>query len=208
MSYIIGFISQKGGVGKSTLVRALACEMSKNKLSVKVSDLDIQQATTFNWHRKRLALDMESSISVECHSAVHQSLKSIQKNDILIIDGPARASKGTLDIAKNSDLVVQPTGASLDDLEPAILTFHELVKAGISKKSLVFALVRVGTVAEELDCRSYIEQAGYDVLDGCVFEKPAYRQSQNKGLAVTETKYISLNNSAGILIQAMVDKLQ
>ncbi len=29
MGYIVAFLSQKGGVGKSTLARALACEASK-----------------------------------------------------------------------------------------------------------------------------------------------------------------------------------
>jgi chromosome partitioning protein len=182
--------------------------MSKNKLLVKVSDLDIQQATTTNWYRRRLALGIDSNISVECHGVVSQSLKSIKDNDVLIIDGPARASKGTLDIAKNSNLVVQPTGASLDDLEPAILTFHELVKAGIPKACLAFALMKVGTLAEEQDCREYIEKAGFNVLNGCVFEKAAYRQSQNKGFAVTETKYPTLNKNAALLIQSIVDKLQ
>jgi chromosome partitioning protein len=208
MTYVIGFISQKGGVGKSTLARALACEMSKNKLSVKVSDLDIQQATTTNWHRRRLMHGISSNISVECHKTVSQSLNSIQTHDVLIIDGPARASKGTLEIAKNANLIIQPTGASLDDLEPAVLTFHELVKAGVSSDILVFVLVRVGTATEELDCRAYIEKTGFKILEGCVFEKPAYRQSQNKGLSITETKYLSLNKNSANLIQAIVDKLQ
>ena len=49
----------------------------------------------------------------------------------LIIDGPARTSQGTLEIARVADLVVQPTGASVDDLRPAVREFHALIKAGI-----------------------------------------------------------------------------
>jgi chromosome partitioning protein len=207
MTCILGFISQKGGVGKSTLSRAVASEISKNKLSVKLSDLDVQQATTTNWHRRRLIADIKSNISIECHKTVSQSLNSLHDHDVLIIDGPARASRGTLDIAQNANLVIQPTGASLDDLEPAVLTFHELIKAGIPKDKLVFALMRVGTQAEEADCRSYIEKSGFCTLSGCVFEKPAYRLAQNKGLSITETKYVSLNKSAEILIQSIIDKI-
>lgn len=50
MGYVVAFLSQKGGAGKSTLVRALACEASKGGLSVKVADLDTQQGTVTNWH--------------------------------------------------------------------------------------------------------------------------------------------------------------
>lgn len=207
MVYTVGFISQKGGVGKSTLARALACEISKNNLSVKVSDLDIQQATFVNWHRRRILSNVKPDISVECHSSVAQAIKSIKDYDFLIIDGPARASKGTLEIAKQSNLIVQPTGVSLDDLEPAILTFHELVKQGISKSVLAFALCRVGTESEEEDCRLYIAKSGYSVLTGCLYEKPTYRQTQNLGLAVTETKYKTLNKNADILIQSIIDRL-
>lgn len=42
MSIIVAFILQKGGVGKSTLSRALARELSYNKFSVKIADLDVQ----------------------------------------------------------------------------------------------------------------------------------------------------------------------
>jgi chromosome partitioning protein len=45
---IIAFISQKGGVGKSTLARALAVEASKQKLSVLLADCDQQQATSYH----------------------------------------------------------------------------------------------------------------------------------------------------------------
>ena len=45
---IIAFISQKGGVGKSTLARALAVETSKGKLKVLLADCDPQQRTSDN----------------------------------------------------------------------------------------------------------------------------------------------------------------
>ncbi|MGI4794611.1 MAG: AAA family ATPase, partial [Janthinobacterium lividum] len=54
MTTIIGLISQKGGVGKSTLARAIAREAAANGLKVKLADLDTQQGTSSNWHRRRL----------------------------------------------------------------------------------------------------------------------------------------------------------
>ena len=44
---IIAFISQKGGVGKSTLAQALAVKTSQEKLKVLLADCDPQQSTSY-----------------------------------------------------------------------------------------------------------------------------------------------------------------
>jgi chromosome partitioning protein len=44
---IIAFISQKGGVGKSTLARAVAIETKKQKIKVLLADCDPQQSTSY-----------------------------------------------------------------------------------------------------------------------------------------------------------------
>lgn len=204
---IVGMISQKGGVGKSTLTRALAYEASRNGLSVKIADLDIQQGTTVNWYRRRLEHDFEPIGSVESFKTVSHALKEADKYDLLILDGQARTSSATLEIARVADLIVQPTGVSIDDLEPAILTFHELVKAKIPKEKIVLALCRVGTLAELRDSLEYIEKSGYTALSSYLPEKPTYRQAQNMGLSVMETRYESLNNKADTLIQSLIDHI-
>jgi chromosome partitioning protein len=206
MGAIIGFVSQKGGVGKSTLARGIGREAAAGGLSVKIADLDVQQGTSVNWYRRRLEAGIEPIFSVESFKTAAQALKLASQFDYLIIDGPARASAATLEIARAASLIVQPTGSSVDDLEPAVLTFHELVRDGISRDILVFALSRVGTDAEEIEARAYIKQAGYAVLDGSIQERPAYRQASNVGLSITETRYPQLNKRADALIQAMVDR--
>ena len=206
MGAIIGFVSQKGGVGKSTLARGIGREAAAGGLSVKIADLDVQQGTSVNWYRRRLEAGIEPIFSVESFKTAAQALKLARQFDSLIIDGPARASAATLEIARAATLIVQPTGSSVDDLEPAVLTFHELVRDGISRNILVFALSRVGTDAEEIEARAYIKQAGYAVLDGSIQERPAYRQASNVGLSITETRYPQLNKRADALIQAMVDR--
>jgi chromosome partitioning protein len=207
MGSIVGFVSQKGGVGKSTLARGIGREAAAAGLSVKIADLDVQQGTSVNWYRRRLEANIEPVFSVESFKTAAQALKLAAQFDYLIIDGPARASAATLEIAKAATLIVQPTGTSVDDLEPAILTFHELVRDGISRNILVFALSRVGTDAEETEARAYIKQAGYAVLEGSIQERPAYRQASNVGLSITETRYPQLNKRADVLIQAMVDRI-
>jgi chromosome partitioning protein len=207
MAKVIAFVSQKGGVGKSTLARALAREVTQGNVSVKIGDLDVQQGTTANWHRRRLAAGIEPVVAVEAFRTAAQALKARGDFDLLILDGPARASTATLEIARAADLIVQPTGASIDDLEPAVLLFHELVREKVPKASLVFALCRVGTEAEEAEARDYIAKAGYEALAGSLFERVAYRQAQNNGQSITETRFAGLNQRADVLIQAIVDRV-
>ena len=79
---------------------------------------------------------------------MQQALREANKYDLTIIDGPARTSHETLEIAQVADLVIQPAGASRDDLEPAIREFHALVKAGVNKKKLLLVLTRLSTDKE------------------------------------------------------------
>ena len=208
MSTIIAFVSQKGGVGKSTLARALAREATVGGIKAKIADLDTQQGTCVDWHRVRLDAGVEPVIAVEAFATADQALKMAPEYDLLIIDGPARTSKGTLAIAKVAHLVVQPTGPSRDDLQPAVREFHALVNEGIPIEKLTFALNHVGTAAEEADARAYVDKAGYTALAGFLPEQPAYRKAQNKGNAVTETSFAGLNAKAEALIQALIDRME
>jgi chromosome partitioning protein len=207
MTTIIAFVSQKGGVGKSTLSRALAREAANAGLKTKIADLDTQQGTSIDWHRIRLNAGIKPPVAAEAFATAAQALKVAAQYDLLIIDGPARTSAGTLEIAKLADLVVQPTGASVDDLRPAVREFHALVKAGISKHKLAFALNRIGTPTEEAEARAYVSEAGYAVLEGCLLERPAYRKAQNTGHSITETSFRNLNVRADALIQALIDRI-
>src|SRR3712207_7015844 len=71
--------------------------------------------------------------------------------DLLVLDGPARADAETLAIAKVSDLVVLPTGASLDDLRPAVRVANGLVTKGIPTTRL-----RSEEHTSELQSRQYL----------------------------------------------------
>jgi len=90
---------------------------------------------------------------------------------------------------------------------PAVLTFHELVREGVPVARLAFALCKIGTDAEEAEARSYIAQAGFYALAGFVPERPAYRQAQNQGFSITETRFPQLNRRADKLLQSIVERI-
>lgn len=207
MVMIIGAVSQKGGVGKSTIARLVAREFAAQDWAVKIADLDISQATSYHWRSRRLQNGLEPDISIEQYGRVDQALKVAEQYDLLVLDGAPHATRATEQIAQACDLVILPTGLAIDDLQPGVQLAHELSKR-IEKKRIVFALCRVGDSAREIaEARDYLQAAGYAVLAGELPEKTGYRRASDEGRAVTETRYATLNERAEALAQSVVDRI-
>ena len=208
MAILIGMVSQKGGVGKSTLARLVAGEYAKAGWNVKIADLDVSQGTSYHWQARRLQHALEPVIAVERFGTVEQVLRIGSHYHLMILDGPPHSTAGTLQIGQAADLVVLPSGLSLDDLEPSVLLAHELVKKGIDRQKIAFALCRVGDSESEIaEARSYIDQAGYAVFRGEIPEKTAYRRASDDGRTLTETRFASLNQRSDVLTQSIVNHL-
>lgn len=209
MTHLIGSISQKGGVGKSTFARLIAREYAAAGWDTKIADLDIAQATSTKWKQRREQNAIQPEISVEPFRTVDQAMKHASAYDLVVFDGLPHSSKATLEIAQKSDLVILPTGLSLDDLTPSILLAHELVAAKIPSRKIVFALCRVGDRENEInEARDYISKAGYSILKGSIPEKPAYRRASDMGKALSEVSFPTLKERAEEVAQGIIDTLQ
>lgn len=207
MAVIVALVSQKGGVGKSTLARALGAVVAHAGLKVRIADLDPQHRTVVEWERMRGENRLAPFLDVRAFANVAQALADMADDELLIVDAPARSGRRSLDTAKAADLVVQPTSGGLDDLRPAVLFFHELVQADIPKDRLAIALSRILTSGEEEAARAYIGKAGYEVLAGAIPERAAYREAHNRGQAVTEANRRSQDDQVERLIEALFDKV-
>lgn len=208
MTIFIGVISQKGGVGKSTISRLLAYEYAIAGWDVKIADMDISQGTSQDWKQRREMNEFIPYIAVESFRTITQALKHAEVHDLVIFDGAPHSTRASLEIAQKSDLVILPTGLALDDLKPGVLLAHELVEAKIPEERIVFALCRVGDRANEIEeARSYIEKAGYVVLAGSLPEKTAYRRVSDQGKAISEVSYLSLRKRADEMVQDVVDRI-
>lgn len=207
MPVIVSLISQKGGVGKSTLARGLAAVAARGKLRVKLADLDVNQQTAVRWAKSRADRKSAAFIDVEAFRTIDEALEGSQDFDLLVIDTPGHASSATLDVARNSHLVVLPSGGTSDDLYPTILLLHALVQIGFPRNRAVVALCRILEVGEERSARSYIENAAFEVLPGCLPESLAYRNAQNRGQAFTEPEGEALSERASVLIEGLLKKI-
>lgn len=206
MAYIIGMVSQKGGVGKSTLARMMAREFIQGGMSAKIADLDTQQQTCTQWAGRRAESGVVPEIQVQSFAAVKTALDEASRFDALILDGKPNASDQTFEIAQAADLVVIPTGQTIDDLHPGVVLAHTLRKKGIPSERIAFAMFKTtGSDRENTAARQYLAEAGYAVLDGEVSVSTGYGSASDVGKALTETSFRSLNERAAKLAQSMID---
>lgn len=209
MGYIIGVGQQKGGVGKSTTCRALATEYARAGWTVKIGDMDLEQLTCVKWQQLRLTNNISPTVAVEPFGTVDQALKAADHNDLLILDGGAKASQKTVEIAQASDLFIIPTGLTLDDLTPAVLMAHNLVKKHhVPMDKIAFGLCRASNSKAAFDAaHDYLEKTGFYILDGAVEEKQSYADAHNQGKSICEAAHKSVKEKAGVYVQSIVDRL-
>jgi len=205
---ILSLISQKGGVGKSAMARLLGVEFSKAGWSVKIADLDPAQGTSTKWKARRDQLGIEPDIAVEKFRTVERALKDAEGFDLMILDGPAHAEKGGLSMARASDLVLLPTGYSLDDLEPQVEVAYELEEAGIDADRLLFVFCRArGSDAEDRAAREYMKRARVNVIDPVFPELASIRQAHAEGRAGSEVSFPKVQERVVAVAQAVANAL-
>ena len=204
----IGVIKQKGGVGASTLARMIAVSYSSAQWNVKIADMDTKQGSCTRWNSRRLANEIEPNINVQQFASVNSAVSQSNDFDLLVFDGAPHSSKQTLEIAKVSDLILIPTGTSIDDLEPAILLCHELKAKGINMDNVYLVFCRVGNSLSELDeSLQYVKQSRYNYFNTVMYEKTAVRRASDEGKTANETKFKTINQTNDALLQNIIDKL-
>ena len=208
MTIIIAIISQKGGVGKSTISRAIAVQVAEENLKPFLVDLDIQQKTSFDWAQRRKRHDNITQIDAKPYRSHDDALDEIKDFDVIILDSKGYTDEQTADICKKSDLVVHPCGFSVDDRKPTFITLNTLVKLGIPKERLNVVLIGDHTEASEAEVRTYFAEGGYHVIDGFLRKKKIYELALNEGLSVTEASRKDYRIEASRLTESISRRLE
>jgi len=208
MTIIIAIISQKGGVGKSTISRAIAVQVAEENLKPLLVDLDIQQKTSFDWAQRRKIHDDIIQIEARAYSSHDDALTEMQDFDVIILDSKGYTDQQTADICKKSDLVVHPCGFSVDDRKPTFITLNTLVKLGIPKERLNVVLIGDHTESSETEIRAYFSKGGYHVVEGFLRKKKIYETALNEGLSVTEASRQDYRAEACKLTEAISRRLE
>src|SRR5579862_1853701 len=190
---VVGVVSQKGGVGKSTLCQLIAREAASQGKQAKILDFDVKQMSSVDWVRERLHRDVEPAVEAEPTKDVRKALKLNRDYDIIVLDGAPGSPKRTDEMVAECDVIVLPTGASRADLVPTIALARRIAGMKHEAEGPFFALCRVMTASEVAEARAAISAAGFLTFDGELIERPGYRQAQNVGRSASETGFRSLN---------------
>lgn len=179
----IAVISQKGGVGKSTIAVHLAVAGTLAGLRTALVDLD-PQATARKWGDDRQAAEPE--VISDHAERLPQLADAARANgaDLLIIDSAPNADRASLIAAKAADLILIPCRPAKFDLA-AIEATRDL--ATIAKKPawvvLSAAPVRSAIVAE---ARQELEAKGSKIAPQIIHQRVAYYYSVIDGRTASE----------------------
>lgn len=209
MPLIIACLSQKGGVGKSTLARLIARTYAVGGWSVKIADFNTTQLSSYNWTEIRNSEGVKPKIDSE--PSTSPSLLKREKYDLVVADGRPDSDQSSLDIARIADLIVIPTGLPLDDLMPQLRFANELVEKGIDSNKILWVLNKITDSATAVnEARDYIRQdrdRDYRIAQQELMHKISYQKAQNHGLALSEVgrKVGSLEEKADLLAAEIVN---
>jgi len=205
---IIAVLQQKGGPGKSTLARAIATEAARVGLDVLLADLNPQQQTAYLWSVTRDQAGHQPRVDATVYHRSDKLLREAQGRQLVVVDGGPHASQQSLEIARESRLIVIPTGVTTDDLREGLKLGQEFVGAGIPRDRLIYVLNRTPSSEREIETsRSNIEAFGFACASGHIPLSTGYGSAMDAGLAVTETRFRGLNEKAAAIIQQVFDRL-
>lgn len=207
-TYAIGCISQKGGATKSTMARTLGVAFTLNGWKTKLIDLDTKQATITDWHQRRLDAGITPDVPCQMFGNVASAAKLGGEADLYIFDGTPHATTETVEIAKLCDMLILPTGLSIDDLKPTVTLANTLAdKHGVPVEKMVFTLAKAGSSAAEIDdARAYLSKTRFHTLDGAIQIKPAFSRALDAGLSLIETPFKGPRDQATKVVNAAIEK--
>lgn len=206
---ILSYLGQKGGIGKSSLSRTTAVEVTRAGWNVLLADINTQQKTSCHWNDQRRKIhNIDPVVNTEVFLLARQALAKANDYDLLIVDGLPEANQATLEVARASDLVVLPTSSTHDDLDAQIGVAFELIDNGVSRDKIWLAGFKVDSASEKRKVTDTAKANGLNVFDEMFTYSKGYKVAFNEGYCATETRYKSLNEKAGKLIQEIIQTLQ
>jgi chromosome partitioning protein len=181
--HVIAIVSQKGGVGKSTLAVHLATEANAQGQRVLLLDLD-PQGSAMEWASRRG--DRPPDVSGANPASIGKEIERAKGEgyDLVVVDTAPHADHAALQAARSADLVAIPCRPSTFDIA-AISATLDLCK--LANKQAVVVLnaapirSRVATEAEEA-----ITEKGGKVSSVIIRQRVAFQHCMIDGRTAAE----------------------
>jgi chromosome partitioning protein len=179
----LSVISQKGGVGKTTLATALAVEAIRNGKKTVVFDLDPQASASF-WKDTRQD-DTVAMTAIPATRLGHVIKAADDAGcDLAIIDTPPFSKDIAYEAAQHADFVLLPTRPAVLDVMAMSKTL-ELVRH--YSKPFAVVLTFCPPVGREVDdTLTVIRQLGAEICPVRIGNRIAYSRAQQTGRAAQE----------------------
>ena len=206
---IIGFINQKGGVGKSTLSLNVAHLLAMSGARVLFIDTDKQRSVA-KLAEKRADDDPFPFTLVEMarDNMARDALQIAADYDHVVIDGPRDAEKITRAVIVTSEIVVlpyEPSGFSTDAGETTIEQVREclIIKPDL-KCGIVVSRKIEGTVIGA-DIRELAAESGLPVFDTAIVNRVAHAEAVTLAKSIFEYQPAS---KAANEIRALTEEIE
>ena len=186
---VIGFLNQKGGVGKTTLAVHVADVLSRRGHRTLLVDAD-PQGSALDWAASRQSAPLFPVAGLP-RASIHKELPVLAKGfEFVVIDGPPRV----YDVAKSaimaSDLIVIPVQPSPYDVWAAKEIMDQLREVAVYKPALqsVFAINRkIVNTALGRDVAQALQEYPIPVLKTAICQRVAFAESATRGQTVFDT---------------------
>lgn len=179
----LAILSQKGGVGKTTLATCLAVAAEADGKKVAIFDLDPQATASF-WLDVRKA-DNPAVISIQS-IRLASMLKAASEagTDLAIIDGAAVARDVAFEASQVADYVLIPTKTAVFDTMSMIHTI-DIVQQQNKPFSIVLTFVSP-TGQEIADAVAVVSELNANICPVHIGNRKAYFRAQSEGKTVQE----------------------
>ena len=186
---IIGFLNQKGGVGKTTLSVNIAASLARNGARVLLIDVD-PQGSALDWAAARDGAPLFSVVGLP-RSTVHKEIGQIGHGyDHIIIDGPPRVADLARSVIMTSDIVLIPVQPSPYDVWASAEIVKLIDEAHvIYKENLKYAFVinrKIANTAIGRDVREALAAYPVPVLTASITQRIVFAEAAAQGKAVFE----------------------
>src|ERR1700761_3986482 len=187
---VVGLLSRKGGVGKTTIAVHLAVLAQQTGHRTLIIDLDPQRSAA-GWWRAREA-DTPQLVETE-PAGLRDVLDAAREDDVglVVIDTRPSVEADAVHVATLADLLVVPTRPAILDLR-AILGTLDIVKGATRRALLVLnacpAPRGVGEAAVTGDARRALAAFGVPVAGSSIASRAMFSHALVSGLTANEAE--------------------